>query len=75
MNNELLASSDLNISDDTKKLYQKFIHQIEILIESVNSTLNTSDAAVALVSSTKLNPVHHFNQFILSNSSIIYSIT
>ncbi len=66
-------TSDLNILEDIKKIYQKLIRRIENLIESVNSTLNISDEAVGLVSSTKANPIYHFTQFILRNSSISYS--
>ncbi len=64
-------SSD--ISEETRKIYRRIIRHIENLIESVNSPLNSSDAAVAIVSTTKINPVYHFNQFNRSNSSIIYS--
>jgi hypothetical protein len=69
----LNTSSIANISEETKKIYREIIRHIEYLIKSVNSTLNITDKAVALVSNTKNNSIYHFNQFILLNSSIIYS--
>jgi hypothetical protein len=73
MNTRQNITSDPNISQDIIIIYRKLIRLIENLIESVNSALNISDAAVALVSTTKANPVYHLTQFILPNSSISYS--
>ena len=62
-----------DIPEETKRTCQRIIHHVENLIESVNSSLNTSDRTVALISTTKTNPVDQFYQHRLSNSSIIHS--
>lgn len=73
VNNRQNITNNSNVLEETRKSYRKMIYHIENLIESVNSILNNSDAAVALVSTTKMNPIYQHNQIIQSNSSIIYS--
>jgi hypothetical protein len=60
------------ITTQTQENFQQVIRKVESLIESVNSSLNITDAAVAVISRTKTNPIYHLSQTI-SNSSQIYS--
>jgi hypothetical protein len=52
--------------------FQQAIEKVDTLIVSVNSSLSTSDAAVAIFSSTKKNSIYHLSQIIF-NSSQFYS--
>ena len=69
----ITTSGDSPISEETKRICQRIIGHIEDLIESVNFPLNTSDRTVAVISTTRSNPIYHFNQYTLPNSSIIHS--
>jgi hypothetical protein len=61
------------ISEEAQQNFQKAINRIELLIESVNASLNISNEAVAVFSSTTNNPIYQLIQITLSNSSQIYS--
>jgi hypothetical protein len=71
---EIINKADINqtITIETQGSFRRAIQLIESLIESVNSSLNITDAAVAVISGTKSNSIYQLSQ-IISNSSQIYS--
>jgi hypothetical protein len=62
-----------NVTKEAQKTYQNITQQVEKLIESINSTLNISDAEVAVHSRTNNNSIYHLTQYIQSDSSITYT--